>query len=174
MPNGSTITFCAWDLAALTTENDTDVVDVILTSEHNRCVSDPPGLIVSVTVRADDAADDEETTMLRQYLHSMLMDHDFDVSSPAAEAKPPAGAKVGDPASLNSLVVALAASGGVLTTLIGALQAWLMRSSARQIVVEIDGDRIEVSGASTEERRELTTAWINRHQPTAARPADGR
>jgi hypothetical protein len=137
-------------------------------------VSDP-GLIVSVCVQADDTADDEETATLREYLHSMLIDHDFDVSSPVAEAEPPAGAKVGDPASVNSLVVALAASGGVLTTLIGALQAWLVRSSARQIVVEIDGDRIEVSGASTEERRELTAAWLNRHQPTAgARQPDGR
>ncbi len=137
-------------------------------------MSDPAGLIVNVSVRADDAADDEETATLRQFLHSMLIDHDFDVSSPVAEAEPPAGAKVGDPVSLNSLVVALAASGGALTTLIGALQAWLLRSSARQIVLEIDGDRIEVTGASTEERRELTAAWLNRHQPTAgARQADG-
>jgi hypothetical protein len=130
--------------------------------------------MVTVSVRADDAADDEETAVLRQHLHSMLIEHDFDVSSPVAEEEPPAGAKVGDPASLNSLVVALAASGGVLTTLIGALQSWLVRSSARQIIVEIDGDRIEVSGASSEELRELTAAWMNRHQPGAgARHVDG-
>jgi hypothetical protein len=47
--------------------------------------------------------------------------------------------------------VALAASGGVLTTLIGALQAWLLRSSAGKVVVEIDGDRLEVTGAGNEE-----------------------
>lgn len=132
-------------------------------------MTDPAELTVSVTVQADATAGDEDTAVLRDYVRSMLAEHEFDVTDHRGGAELPAGAKAADPAAISSLVVALAASGGVLTTLIGALQAWLLRSSARQVVVEIDGDRLEVTGVSNEERRRLIAAWLDRHQPTAGK-----
>jgi hypothetical protein len=45
-----------------------------------------------------------------------------------------------------------------------SLQGWLLRSSARALVVEIDGDRLELVGATSEERRRLTNAWLSRHE----------
>ncbi len=120
-----------------------------------------------VTVRPEASADDEETATLRDLVRSMLVEHDFDVADRRLIAAPPQGTKGVDPVSLSTLVVTLAASGGVLTTLVGALQAWLLRSSARQVVLEIDGDRLEVNGVTGAERRQLTAEWLRRHQPSA-------
>lgn len=53
----------------------------------------------------------------------------------------PPGAKAGDLASVSSLLVVLAASGGVLTRLVGLLQGWLLRNRGRGLVVEVAGDR---------------------------------
>jgi len=127
------------------------------------------GPSVGITVQADAAADDEEQAELRGYLRSMLEEHDFEVAEPVTPAEPAPGAKVGDPVSVNSLVVTLAASGGLLTTMVGALQAWLLRSSARQVVIEIDGDRLEVNGVTSEERRRLAAAWLERHESNPRR-----
>ena len=125
-------------------------------------------MTVRVSVQADGDADAAETAALRDHVRFMLDENEFDVTYEPLRAGPPAGAKAGDPVAISSLV-ALAASGGVLTTLIGALQAWLLRSSARQVVVEIDGDRLELTGATEEERRKLTAAWLDRHQPATKR-----
>jgi hypothetical protein len=62
------------------------------------------------------------------------------------------------------LLIAIGASGGVLTTLIGLLQAWLVRGSARTLAVEIDGDRLELPAATSEERKRVTDAWLSRHE----------
>ena len=120
---------------------------------------------VHVSVRADADADDSETAEMRDQVRSMLAEHELDVTDGLPAAAAPAGAK-GDPISIGSLVVVLAASGGVLTTLIGALQTWLARSSARQVIVEIDGDRLELTGATDQERQRLMAAWLDRHQST--------
>lgn len=85
----------------------------------------------------------------------------------------PGGAKAADPAGVDSLLIALAASGGVLTGLIGLLQAWLLRGSARTQVVELDGDRLELSAATSEERRRLTNAWLSRHEQLPGADPDG-
>jgi hypothetical protein len=138
-------------------------------------VTTPTELTVNVTVQADAAADDEELSTLRDYVRVMLTEHEFNVADYPVTADAPAGAKAGDPVSVASLVVALAASGGALTTLIGALHAWLQRGSAQHVVIEIGGDRLEISGATSAERRGLSAAWLARHQPVEDREqADDR
>ncbi len=118
---------------------------------------------MGLTVAGDREADDEEVAVLREHLRELLVDHELDVAEPPLQDRP-VGAKAGDPVSVNAILVTLAASGGVLTTLLGAVQAWLLRSSARHVVLEIDGDRLEVDGVTSEERRALTAAWLARHQ----------
>jgi hypothetical protein len=77
---------------------------------------------------------------------------------------PPEGAKGPDVVTAGALVVTLAASGGVFTTLVETLRDWLGRQSARhRISLTIDGDTIELERASEAERRDLVDAYIRRH-----------
>ncbi|MER7461004.1 hypothetical protein [Micromonospora sp. NPDC126480] len=129
-----------------------------------------PGRVLRVTVLADQDADDQDLAVLAEGLRAEVLESEFDLVGEPAPAPLPPGAKAADPAGVTSLLIALAASGGVLTGLIGLLQAWLLRGSDRTLVVEIDGDRLELTGATSEERRRLTNAWLSRHEQVAGTP----
>lgn len=116
---------------------------------------------VLLRVDAGSGADDAETAELAVRLRDELVAHDLDSVATLADAPP--GAKGIGSSDLGSLLVVLAASGGVLTTLVGTLQAWLLRHSGSQIVVEIDGDRLELTGATDDERRRTLDVWLARH-----------
>ena len=68
-----------------------------------------------------------------------------------------------DPVTWGALLVALTASGGVLTTLVNTLQSWLTRHERRSVTLEIDGDRLEVTGISSQEQQRLIDTWLSRH-----------
>lgn len=123
---------------------------------------------VVLRVDAGDGADDEENAELALQLREELGAHDLGpVPRPLAA---PAGAKGVGSGEIASLLVVLAASGGVLTSLVGTLQAWLLRHSESRVVVEIDGDRIELTGTTDEERRRALDFWLERHE--SAREAE--
>jgi Effector Associated Constant Component 1 len=74
------------------------------------------------------------------------------------------GAKVADPVTVGAIVVALSASGGVFTSLIGVLKDWLDRHRAdHKIIVTIEGDTLELDRATVEQQRELIAAYLGRH-----------
>ena len=115
---------------------------------------------VVVTVDAGVGADDAETAELAARLRDELVARELE-PLPVPSASPEGAKGVGT--DIGSLVMVLAASGGVLTTLIGTLQAWLLRQSGSKLLLEIDGDRIELTGATDEERRLALDAWLSRH-----------
>lgn len=130
------------------------------------------GRTARVVVLGDPDADAQDLAELVDRLRAEVLELDFDIVPDPAGEPMPGRVKAADPAGVDSLLIALAASGGVLTSLIGLLQAWLLRGSARTLVVEIDGDRLELSGATSAERRRLTDAWLSRHErPPDADPA---
>lgn len=61
-----------------------------------------------------------------------------------------------------TLIVTLAASGGVLTTVINAIQSRLTRE--RSVTLEIDGDKLTVTGISSEYQQPLIDDWLERHR----------
>jgi hypothetical protein len=126
-----------------------------------------------IVVSADRDADAEDLALLLERLRADVAEHEFDVVADPQAGSAPAGAKAGDPASVNSLLVVLAASGGIVTSLVGLLQGWLQRSSARTVVVEIDGDRLELVGATSAERQRLTSAWLSRHESAPGEDSSG-
>lgn len=129
---------------------------------------------VRLTVSAPDA-DPDEVAELVQRLRAEVAELDVDVvPAPADETRPP-GAKAGDLASVGSLLVVLAASGGVLTSLVGLLQSWLTRNRAQGLVMEIAGDRLEISDATPSERARLVEVWLSRHEKASdATGGDGQ
>ena len=125
--------------------------------------------LARVVVVPDPDADAQERDELVRRLRAEVAEQEFDLVADAAAGPVPGGAKAADPAGVDSLIIALAASGGVLTSLIGLLQAWLLRGAGRTLVVEIDGDRLELTAATSAERRRLVEVWLSRHEP----PAEG-
>ncbi len=75
----------------------------------------------------------------------------------------PSGAKAGLPLSPGELFLTLAGAGGVLTSLIGLLRAWLTRDERRRVTIEVGGDRLEISGLGFAEQRRLIDSWLSRH-----------
>ena len=116
---------------------------------------------VLINVDAGSGADDAETAALTHRLLDELVEHDLDPVVPSSDAPP--GAK-GIGSEAGSTILVLAASGGVVTTLLGVLQTWLTRNAGSQIVVEVAGDRLELTGATDEERRRALGVWLARHE----------
>lgn len=74
----------------------------------------------------------------------------------------------GSPLDWNTILIGLVASGGVLTTLIGLLQAQL--GKLRQITVEIDGDKLTLTNATSEQQDLILQNWIRRHSDIQKKP----
>jgi len=116
-----------------------------------------------LNIDAGPEADAEELEQLTRQLRGELTELDVETVNLIRGGAAPRGAKVGDPITWGALLVTLIASGGVLTTLIGALQSWLTRHERRSVTLEIDGDKLEVTGISSEEQQRLVNAWVSRH-----------
>jgi hypothetical protein len=115
-----------------------------------------------ITIDPGPEADDELREEAARRLRGALTEVEVDAIHQVREAAAPAGAK-GDPVTLGTLLVTLAASGGVLTTLIGAVQSWLTRSERCSVTMQIGEDKLTLSEASSEEQERLAEAFIRRH-----------
>jgi len=62
----------------------------------------------------------------------------------------------------NTILVSLLASGGVLTGLITLLENRLSRFENRSLTLEIDGDKLTITGVSDETQKKLVQEWIKR------------
>jgi len=113
------------------------------------------------TGTADDA---EELERLTLQLREELMDLDVEAVEPVRTEKIPDKAKSPGAVDLGTLLLTLAASGGVITTLINVLKSWLNRHERRSITLEIGGDKLEITGVSSEEQQRLVDSWLNRHK----------
>jgi len=105
---------------------------------------------------------DREMMTLRRDLEEL----ELDVESAGGSSGLPEGAKGGG-LDTNAILLALLASGGILTQLIGLLQNWLSRHERRRIILEISGDRLEIHGASSDAQQLTIREWIERHATEA-------
>jgi hypothetical protein len=108
-------------------------------------------------------ADAERLDQLTRLLAEELRQLDVqDVSRTTGPA--PAGTRALDAVTLNTLAVTLLGSGG-LTALVTAARAWLGRGqqSPRSVRLEVDGDVLELSGASDAEQDRLVSLFLSRH-----------
>lgn len=110
---------------------------------------------------ADDARLDDLGRQLRDELRQLDV---RDVRAAPADAQPPPGSRGIDVASVGQLLVALLGTQG-LSAVIGAVRGWLGREQAapRSVRVELDGDVLELSGASDEEQDRLVEMFLSRH-----------
>ena len=108
-------------------------------------------------------ANAEELENLTQQLREELMHLHVETVDLVSGGETPAKSKAGGPITWGTLLLTLAASGGVLTTMINLLRSWLNRSACRKLILEIDSDRLEVTGISSQNQQQLIECWLRRH-----------
>ena len=118
-------------------------------------------LAIGLEPDADEAELEAATLQLQQELLDVEVDQ---VVRP--EVQPPPGARAADATILGALVVGLTrdAIGAVARTILG----WVSRHATRTVKLAIDGDSVEVTGASTEDQERLIELFLSRH----VRPAE--
>ncbi len=115
---------------------------------------------------AEDGADDERLQSLTAGLRNELLDVDgLDVGLVRA-GEAPDGARALDVLAVGALAIRLLDSSG-LRSAFGAIRAWLARGAGapRSVHIEIDGDSIELSAATTEDQERLVALFVERHTP---------
>lgn len=117
-----------------------------------------------LTLELDPELDAEAGERLNRQLRVELAQLDIESIGPVVDRTAPEGAKGTDCAIVGAIILALSASGGVFTTVIGTLGDWLTRHSGRhRISVTIDGDTIELERATAGQQKELVDAYVRRH-----------
>ncbi len=118
-------------------------------------------LIVRIELDAGADADAEEIDEGARALSDELVSLDVEaVDRPAGAA--PEGARAVEAIALGTLLVSLGPH--VLEALTHTVASWIGRRAGRRVTLELDGDRIELAGASDETERDLVAAFIARHQ----------
>lgn len=113
---------------------------------------------------AESGSDQARLDQLNRQLRDELRQLDAVEVRPGASRPAPPGARGIDVHTVGTLAVALMGSGG-LTAVITAVRAWLDRGheAPRSIHVEIDGDVLELSGATSAEHDRLVSLFLDRH-----------
>ncbi len=118
---------------------------------------------LALSVDGGAGADQDELERLARSLRSELLELDVDAVEPAATGPAPNDARAVEALVVGALVVRLARSTEALSSLVGTVRAWLGTHADRRVRLELDGDVIELTGASDEERLRLVETWIKRH-----------
>jgi hypothetical protein len=114
----------------------------------------------------DREGDLERTDELTQGLRTELLELEVAEIHFERAKEVPAGSK-GDPITIGTLLLSLAASGGVLTTLINAIQSFLSRNDKRTVTLEgKDGDKVTITGNPSAEEKKLIAAWQKKNLKT--------
>jgi hypothetical protein len=121
---------------------------------------------LTVVLEPDPDTDPEDRERLGMQLRNELRALDVDDVAVVGGGPLPDGAKSGAAAPLTEWLVTLSAGGGVFVTVIATIKDWLGRRSAGHTVkLTIDGDTLELDGATQSERDELVATFVRRHQP---------
>jgi Effector Associated Constant Component 1 len=138
----------------------------------------PADRTVRLEMQPDPESDPEERELAIRRLRRELAELAAHPGRPAPRTGPlPPGSLPADPVTVGAIVLALSASGGVFVAVVETVREWLGRQAARhRITMTIDGDSIELTRASAEERHALVEAFVRRHsadRPHVPAPAPG-
>jgi len=125
-------------------------------------MADVDKLILQVLPAAD--SDAEELADLAGELHAELLGVDAVSVDPLSAEGAPEGAK-----GLGTLAGWLIAQVGTLDGLratVAAIRGWASRTG-RTVEVNIGGDVLKVTGATSQQQGEIIDAWLARHAPGA-------
>jgi hypothetical protein len=115
---------------------------------------------------SEEGADAERLAALTGYLRGELLQLDVEDVTALPAGEPPPGSRAAfDVHAVGALVVALGQSAGGLASVVSAISDWLRRGGAthRSVRLELAGDALELSQASTADQQRLIELFISKH-----------
>jgi hypothetical protein len=119
-------------------------------------------VILDVTIQIEAAGEEEYLAEVTQELKRDILALDVEKVQLKRSESVIKGSK-GDAVTWGQLLIAFAASGSVFTTLITLFQAWVTRNERRALILEVEGDKLEITGISADEQQRLIDEWLSRH-----------
>ena len=121
-------------------------------------------ITLQISIEPWPGADSREVAELTAQLYEQISYLKVQSTELPEGLEAPSGAKgVNDPLTLGTIVVTAVTSARFLNGMCSVLQAWLSARGARTLKITMGDDSLELTGASSEEQRVLTQAWIERH-----------
>ena len=118
-------------------------------------------LVITINRREDE--DDEKLSEALQRLRAEILEADVASADYLKSGPPPEGSRAADAVTVGTIIVALSASGGVITTLVGVLQTYLSRNDKRSITLKNEGGReITINGHKPEDEQRILHEWISK------------
>ena len=109
---------------------------------------------------SDEARLEELALLLRQELLALNVQS----VEPYSEGEAPAGSRAGFAAIAGMLTISLQPGLQVVGAVVALVRDWLRRSGGgRTVKLAIDGDVIELTGASDAVQQQLVDAWVKKH-----------
>ena len=123
-----------------------------------------PTLQLTLTLDGGPGASAEDLEDLSRRLRDDLLELDVETVE-TARKQAPAGSKSPLGIDWTTLFVTLAASGGVLTTLITAVQAQMSRTQGGSVTLKLGDDELTLGpGPYSEEQKRMIALWGSRHK----------
>lgn len=121
---------------------------------------------------SEEGADAERLAVLAGYLRAELLRLDVEDVTALQGGEAPRGARGVDVAAIGALMIALGQSAGGLASVVSAIRDWLRRGSGarRSVRLELGGDALELSQASTADQDRLIGLFISRHTTAEGAP----
>lgn len=106
-------------------------------------------------------ADGEAVDDLANDLRAELLELDVDSVAPVAVGPAPEGAKGMELVAIGALLVRVADSVPVVSSVVTSIRQWLARGSAgRSLKITVDGRTLELSAATAEQQQELVAEFV--------------
>ena len=118
---------------------------------------------LELSVDAGPGLDADELERLAGSLRTELLELDVHAVEPATRGTAPDGTRAVEAIVVGALVVRLARSSESLAALAHTVRSWLALRPEQRVRIELDGDVLELTGVSDDERDRLVDAWIERH-----------
>lgn len=118
-----------------------------------------------LTLRVDAGADAdlEELDELTAELRLRLLDLDVMAVEAMRAGDAPPGTRAGDAFTIGGLIVTLVASPELIKGTIGTIQSWLAARSGKSVELELDGDKIKLTGLTSEQQARFIELFLERH-----------
>ncbi|MEN3616086.1 hypothetical protein AAH979_42280 [Plantactinospora sp. ZYX-F-223] len=115
-------------------------------------------MLITVRAAGDDPADVEESAVR---LRQELLDLDVDEVRPVGAGEIPPGARAVDVAAVGAVLVVLQQSTGLITSVVGLMQAWAgSRPRGNEVEMTVGDHTIRLTAATSEQQERLVDEFI--------------